>query len=807
MVDYKLDIPPLKPSRTSVTPVPVIYLPIEFQSREFDSKVLLAAMLTERGYSVVLGQQWLIYENIPRLPPGVILFKSFNKFHQSAMALARQSGHRVVILDEELLAQTEVKAVEALCTEGIFQWPDLILADGQFEHDILRRLSNGKNRIEITGNGRIDLLKPALRSLFQPEIDEIIARHGDFILVNTNFSIFNSIWQSVEQVTQIQLRAGFIKPNDAVSMQTWQDYLDFEDANRAAMHTAIRELARRRPQQRIIVRPHPGEDLKRWDGVFGELSNVRVIREGAHLPWTMACRLLLHTSCTTGFEAKVAGKVALSLVPRPGWIASSLLSNRVNPTFSDPLAMVSAAEAILDGKPAPSAPTHTDPEQYVWNYAHNNAIERIADLLLENLPPAAPITLPALRGGPRDPKQKSKFEVSLKHCSDILLRVCKTCGLKQKMDLQELGESLFVIAPVARVAIEPPQKLDKAQIGMAMNAELRAGRFKGVYDIFRLNFGEAHRHSELCFLAGVACFEQQQYCLALQYFQQATLPESNVVNPNIAFMLARTYQRLGEFEIARKYAELAYDIVPTAANFFSCLKELLKQTGQKVPKHWLVIGCSHVRYFRYMQVNQPRFFERRVHLECYEFAGATAFGLANPESASGAQAGTRQLRQQMAAADRVIINFGEIDCRRAAWKAAEKSNQTIDETIADSATHLRTYVEREILPYNKNVILVGAKPQIIGDDDFYKNSLADERTIFKPLEEREKVTLNFNRQLRDFAGKLKVDYIDLDEEIRDETSRRKFFDQVFWDAYTDDTHGNSDYFARLYFARLNPFIN
>ena len=210
-----------------MTKFPIIYLPIEFQSREFDSKVLLAATLTERGYAVALGQQWLIYENIPRLPPGVILFKSFNKFHQTAMAAARQSGHRVVILDEELLAQTEVKSVEALCTEGIFQWPDLILADGQFEHEILKRLSNGKNRIEITGNGRIDLLKPALRPLFQREIDEVVARHGDFVLVNTNFSILNSIWQGVEQVTQIQLRAGFIKANDAASMQMWQDYLDF----------------------------------------------------------------------------------------------------------------------------------------------------------------------------------------------------------------------------------------------------------------------------------------------------------------------------------------------------------------------------------------------------------------------------------------------------------------------------------------------------------------------------------------------------------------------------------------------------
>src|SRR5262245_2992798 len=651
MVDFQNTDKP-EPRLTNVTQFPIIYLPIEFQSREFDSKVLLAATLTERGYAVVLGQQWLLYENVPRLPPGVILFKSFNKFHQVAMAHARQSGHRVVILDEEMLAQTEVKAVETLCNEGIFERPDLILADGKFEHDILSRLSNGKNRIEITGNGRIDLLKPALRPLFQRQIDEIVARHGDFVLVNTNFSILNSIWQSVDQVTQIQLRAGFIKPNDAASMQTWQDYLDFEDANRTAMHIVIRELARRRPQQHIVVRPHPGEELKRWDGLFAEFPNVRVIREGAHLPWTMACHLLLHTSCTTGFEAQVAGKIALSLVPRPSWIASSLLSNRVNPTFSDPLAMVSATEAILDGKPAPSAePRATPPEQYVWNCDRNNATERIADLLLEDLPPPAPLILPALQGAPRDPKLKSKFEVPLRQCFDMLQRVRETCGFRQKTDLQELGESLFVVAPGTQITIKPPQKLDKAQIGAAMNAELRAGRFKAAYDIFKLNFGEAHRHSELCFLAGIASFEQQEHRLALQYFQQATLPESNVVNPNIAFMLARTHQKLGELDIARRYAELAYDMVPAASNFFAFLKEVLRQTGQKVPQHWLVIGCSHVRYFRYIQINQPRFFNRSVHLECYEFAGATAFGLANAESVSGAQKGTRELRQQMANAD------------------------------------------------------------------------------------------------------------------------------------------------------------
>jgi surface carbohydrate biosynthesis protein len=797
---------PAHPRSGNVTRFPIIYLPIEFRSREFDSKALLAATLAQRGYAVVVGQQWLLYDNIARLPPGVVLFKNFNKVHQPYMAQARQAGHRVVILEEELLAQTEEKAIEVLCTDGIFELPDLILADGQFEHDILKRLSGGKVRIEITGNGRIDLLKPDLRPLFQAQIDAIKLRYGDFVLVNTNFAILNSIWQSTEQVTQIQLVAGFIKPNDPASLQTWRDYLDFEEANRTAMYAAIRELARRRPKQSIIIRPHPGEDLKRWDGLFAEFPNVRVIREGAHIPWTMACRVLLHTSCTTGFEAQVAGKAALSLVPLPSWITASFISNHVNPTFADPIEFVSAAENIIDGGAAPAPkPAATSPEHYVWNCAANNATRRIAELLLEGLPPPKPMALPTLQGTLRDEQLKTKFDVSLLRCSETIQSVRDTCKIAEKLEVQELGDRLFAVGPAGQIQIDLPPKLDQKQIGAAMDAALRNGHFKQAYEIFKQTFGEAHRHGELCFLAGVACFELGNYALALQYFQHATIPASNMVNCNTAFMLARTHQKLGELEIARRYVELAYSQVPTSPNFFNLLKELSAATGKRVPRHWVVIGCSHVRYFRYMQVNQPRFFDGSVHLECYEFAGATAFGLGNPASDSGALKATRELRPRITLADRVLINFGEIDCRRAAWKAAATSGRAIDETISESAAHLQTYIEREVLPYNKKVLLLGAKPQIIMDDDFYKNSIVDERTIFKPLDQRERVTLSFNAQLKAIASKLNIDYADLDSVLASDASRREFFEHAFWDSYTDDTHGNVDYFASLYFQQLKAY--
>ena len=111
-----------------------------------------------------------------------------------------------------------------------------------------------------------------------------------------------------------------------------------------------------------------------------------------------------------------------------------------------------------------------------------------------------------------------------------------------------------------------------------------------------------------------------------------------------------------------------------------------------------------------------------------------------------------------------------------------------------------------MLPYNKTVLLLGAKPQIIGDDDFYKNALEDERTIFKPLDERERVTLSFNGQLKTVAEKLGIDYADIDHVLASDESRRDFFANVFWDSYQDDTHGNVDHFANLYFQKLKVFV-
>lgn len=428
---------------------PIVYLPIEFGIREFDGKALLAAILAKRGYCVLFGEQWTLGTNLMRLPPGAVLFKSFNALHRPAMLAARKAGHHVLVLEEELLAHTEAKAIGNFCTEGIFDACDIVAANGGLEKSVLEQFGAPAAKVEITGNPRVDILKPAYRAFFRREVEAIRARFGPFVLVNTNFGTINSFCTDLEEVTRIHVQAGFVKPHDPASVAAWNDQIEFEQLNKAAITDAIRNFCARRPDLAVVLRPHPAEALDRWNGVFDDIPKVSIVREGPHVPWTLACELLLHTSCTTGFEAHVAGKTALSLVAKPNWISQSFISNRLNPQFTEAGAIVEAALTTLATGIAPeSSLSRADAEQFVWNIGERNAANRLTTLLTRELPkPRNKIVLPKLEIFNRQLQHRAKFSLSLTDCADVMGRIFGIIGEPPALTLDQVSESLFYFAP------------------------------------------------------------------------------------------------------------------------------------------------------------------------------------------------------------------------------------------------------------------------------------------------------------------------------------------------------------------------
>jgi surface carbohydrate biosynthesis protein len=378
------------------------------------------------------------------LPRGAFLFKSFNKIHYPAMQAARQLGHKIVVFEEEMLGQTTEFTATSMLHPELLNVCDVIAATGEFEASLIKKM--GAGNIVTCGNARIDLLKPSMQGYFASEVEALKRLHGDYVLFNTNFPALHSIWGSVEAVTNLQIRAGFVRPDDSASVAAWRDYLHFEEANRRAIFETLDLFAKTFPHETIILRPHPGERLDYWSEITQRYSNIKVIREGSHVPWTLGAKCLIHTSCTTGLEAYVAGQHTISLVPEEGDVSRSLMANMVNPKARNAQDVLEFFRQVSTGATRTFKPDIEVAKQYIWNFPPDCCnLDVVTALLTEELPQGAFVLPLQLQSVKRDDRLKDKFNVSLQDMTDRVSRAAKIVGLDKVRTIMELGDSLFMV--------------------------------------------------------------------------------------------------------------------------------------------------------------------------------------------------------------------------------------------------------------------------------------------------------------------------------------------------------------------------
>jgi hypothetical protein len=65
----------------------------------------------------------------------------------------------------------------------------------------------------------------------------------------------------------------------------------------------------------VIVRPHPSESLTFYQKALSFAANIFVRREGNVLNWIRFADVVMHTNCTTGVEAVLAGRPVINFRP------------------------------------------------------------------------------------------------------------------------------------------------------------------------------------------------------------------------------------------------------------------------------------------------------------------------------------------------------------------------------------------------------------------------------------------------------------------------------------------------------------
>jgi surface carbohydrate biosynthesis protein len=226
------------------------------------------------------------------------------------VTLLRLLGHHFLAMDEEaqfFLSRERYR--KARVDDYVLSHAEALFAWGPENAQAWQEAPAYKGQpIYQTGNGRIDLLRPELRGLYTERTSELKARHGDFILVNTNFGAINHFMSNMSaKVTEDDKQPAVRGHENGYLLHRQKLFQMFLDV--------LPEMARQFPKTKIILRPHPAENHDIWREALRDCGNVEINNDGSVIPWILASQALVHNGCTTGSEAYILGKVTIAFQP------------------------------------------------------------------------------------------------------------------------------------------------------------------------------------------------------------------------------------------------------------------------------------------------------------------------------------------------------------------------------------------------------------------------------------------------------------------------------------------------------------
>jgi len=323
-----------------------LIIPVEIFNREFDAKVLLSCFAAERGFSVILGAKREINLNLGSFPKSLYLPINLHNRNQITAQLLARLGHTLVGADEEAIVycSPEVYVKEKLGTV-VFPQPKLFLAWGPENARIWKMQPNYNGMpIRITGNPRVDLLRPELRAYWTKQVETIHEKFGKIILINTNFGKLNNFRPDKGDEKKALDRAA-TSPSDV-------DKFDLGMArHRLALFQYFQEMvgqmAAAFPAHTVMVRPHPSENHETWRQAANGHTNVQVHLEGHVIPWLLAADAIIHNSCTTGLEGYVLKRPVFSYQPIISDCFDKQLPNAVSCRATSSLELIALVKTAL----------------------------------------------------------------------------------------------------------------------------------------------------------------------------------------------------------------------------------------------------------------------------------------------------------------------------------------------------------------------------------------------------------------------------------------------------------------------------
>jgi surface carbohydrate biosynthesis protein len=300
---------------------PAVLLPVEIGARDLGARIVLASALAAKGCRTIVAHD-IVAVSFGRgsrrlLFQGKELFSETSDRHLADRLIANESA--IMLLQDEggifharswerdVVQKHYVDKVTRRNVSRVCLW-------GERQAGLLTSRAAELGSIStVTGSPRFDLCAPAFAWMTP---GDLAADARPYILACTRFT---AIAHALGPQNPFQRKFNRRVWPDDVRMddvaEAWfarwrQDVHDFAD-----FVLLVKRIASEFPDFRVVLRPHPSENLDFYRSAFAPVANVAVVRDGSALDWIRSAALLVHSNCTTGIEGVLAGRPVMNFLP------------------------------------------------------------------------------------------------------------------------------------------------------------------------------------------------------------------------------------------------------------------------------------------------------------------------------------------------------------------------------------------------------------------------------------------------------------------------------------------------------------
>ena len=161
----------------------------------------------------------------------------------------------------------------------------------------------------LDGHPKEDLLKKKNLYLFEKDKKRIKKYYGNFILFNSDFFSLRDINEELNEYKKINKEVGVSKKIARYDEKYYRDYIFYKYKTFLYFLTFLEKVNKDLKNFKIMIRPHPREDISYWKEKTKKFKNIFVVPPTEEITaFILASKGVMHNGCSTAISSLILGK-------------------------------------------------------------------------------------------------------------------------------------------------------------------------------------------------------------------------------------------------------------------------------------------------------------------------------------------------------------------------------------------------------------------------------------------------------------------------------------------------------------------